>query len=137
VERITMKVAIPSQGDTGLKEGISEHFGRSPNYTIIDTKTDKIEILNNTSHHMGGVGYPPEILRDAGVEALICRGLGLRAIQMFKEEGIKVYVGASGTVGDALESWKAGELSEASEEGACQQHAFRGPLHGTGLCRKR
>ena len=127
-----MKIAVPTDGDGGLSEPIGRHFGRVRNYTIVDSETNEVTILPNTSHHMGGAGYPPEILSDAGVDIMLCSGLGRRAIQMFEEMGVRVYVGAAGTVKDATESWKSGELEEATDANACAQHAFRGEKHGRG-----
>jgi len=132
-----MKIAVPTDGDKGLNELIGQHFGRVKYYTLVDTETNEVRVIPNTSHHMGGVGYPPEILADAGVDILLCSGLGKRAVQMFREKKIKVYVGAYGTVGDAIESYTTGDLIEASEDSACSQHAFRSHLHGTGSCGKK
>lgn len=127
-----MKIGIPSMGKKGLNEMVGEHFGRVPAYTIIDTETEAVSILPNTSEHLGGRGYPAQILSQHGVDAMICSGIGRRAISMFNEKGIKVYVGASGTVGETLESFKRGELTECDEDGACTQHAFRGKGGGMG-----
>jgi len=132
-----MKIAVPTIGSRGLEELIGEHFGRTQTYTIVDSESNKIKTIDNTSHHMGGQAYPPELLSKEGVEAILCSGMGGRAIRMFREHNISVYVGAFGTVKDALESWRAGELQEADESNACSQHAFRGPLHETGLCKKK
>lgn len=120
-----MKIAVPTMGDGGLEELVGEHFGRVPAYTVTDTETGRIEMVPNTSHHMGGQGYPPELLHTAGVEILLCRGLGRRAVAMFEEMGIRVFVGAHGTVEEALHLWRQGGLQEATDENACQQHAFR------------
>ncbi len=131
-----MKIAVPTNGDKGLSEKVGEHFGRAPTYTIVDEESGKVTVLQNTSNHMGGQRHPPEILADAGVEVLLCRGLGRRAIQMFKEKEIEVYCDASGSVDDAIKQWKQGDLVLASEDTACTQHAFRSHLHGTGNCKK-
>jgi predicted Fe-Mo cluster-binding NifX family protein len=74
---------------------------------------------------MGGEGYPPEIMAKEGADVLICRGLGRRAITMFKEFGIEVYIGAFGTVEDAIKDYKQGKLQKAGLSDACGQHAFR------------
>ena len=132
-----MKIAVPTISKKGFEDLIGQHFGRSPTYTIVDSESSAVKVVNNTSHHMGGSGYPPELLSKKGVKAILCSGMGSRALQMFKDAGIKVYVGAFGTVADAIESWRNGELQEADETHACTQHAFRGPLHGTGLCKKK
>ena len=86
-------------------------------------------MIPNTSEHGGGQGYPPEIMVKEGVNVMVCRGLGRRAIAMFEEMGIDVYIGASGTVKDAVEAFKQGTLQKASEGNACEQHAFRDRHH--------
>ena len=120
-----MKVCIPTMGNNGMDEFVGEHFGRVPTYTIVDTKTNNVNVIDNTSEHTGGSGYPPEIIAKTGAEVMLCGGLGHRAIGMFEELGIMVYVGASGTVKDAVRMWQDGKLQPATDENACKQHAFR------------
>ncbi len=119
-----MIVAVPTNGKKGLDEQVGEHFGRVPTYTLVDTEKGGARVIVNTSEHMGGVGMPPELLAKEGANVLVCQGLGRRAIQMFDERGIEVYVGASGTVQMAIEAWRAGKLAKASESSGCEQHAF-------------
>ncbi|MGQ9718519.1 MAG: NifB/NifX family molybdenum-iron cluster-binding protein [Nitrososphaerales archaeon] len=109
----------------GLDDNVSEHFGRAPTFTIIDLGTNEVKVLPNTSEHMGGSGYPPQILADAGVDVMLCSGLGPRAIQMFEQFGIEVYVGAYGTVREAIQAWQAGRLQVATDENACRTHRHR------------
>jgi len=125
-----MKVCIPTMGGRGLDEELGEHFGRVPTYTLVDTETNEVSIIDNTSEHTGGVGYPPEIIANAGAEVMICSGLGRRAILMFQQKGIMVYVGAYGKVRDALQMWEQGQLQVATDESACMQHAYRGEGKG-------
>jgi predicted Fe-Mo cluster-binding NifX family protein len=117
-----LKVCVPTMGDKGFDESVSEHFGRAPTFTIIDVKTNEAKVLSNTSQHMGGSGYPPQIMVNAGVDVMLCSGLGPRAIQMFEEFGIEVYVGAYGTVREAVQAWQAGKLQVATDENACKAH---------------
>jgi predicted Fe-Mo cluster-binding NifX family protein len=121
----SMKICIPTNGNNGLDEAIGEHFGRVPTYTIVDLDTNEVKVVPNTSEHMGGVGYPPEIMVREGVNVLVCRGLGQRAIGMFAETGIDVYIGASGTVKDAISAFRQGQLKKADIGDACGRHAFR------------
>jgi len=130
-----MKIAVPTMGDKGLDEAVGEHFGRVPTYTIVNTETNEVGIIGNTSQHMGGQGYPPDILAEEGVDVMICSGLGHRAIMMFQEYGIRVFVGAHGPVKNAVYLWKKGRLQEATDETACRQHAFRGEKHGSEVCK--
>ncbi len=124
-----MKVCIPTLGDKGLDEQIGQHFGRVPTYTIVDTETNEVKVIPNSSHHMGGSGYPPELMANAGVDVMVCSNLGHRAIGLFEGYGIRVYIGAHGTVRDAVDSWSGGMLQEATNESACREHRFRGEKH--------
>lgn len=124
-----MKVCIPTMGDSGLDDVVGEHFGRVPTYTIVDLETNDVKVVQNTSEHMGGIGYPPEIMAREGVHVLVCQGLGRRAISMFAETGIDVYIGASGTVKDAIAAFRQGLLQKAGADDACGRHAFRDQHH--------
>jgi predicted Fe-Mo cluster-binding NifX family protein len=130
-----MKICIPTNGNNGLDEYIGEHFGRVQTYTIIDLETSEIKVVPNTSHHMGGQGYPPELMKKEGVNILVCRGLGRRAIGMFEEFGIDVYIGATGKVKDAIDAFKQGELRKAGIDDACGRHAFRDLHHHDHNCK--
>ena len=48
---------------------------------------------------------------------------------MFEELGIDVYIGASGTVKDAVNAFKQNKLQKASIDDACGQHTFRDQHH--------
>ncbi len=127
-----MKICIPSMGNRGLDEQVGEHFGRVPIYTIYDSDTKDIKAVPNDSSHTGGSGYPAENIAKLGVDIMLCGGLGKRAIQMFEEAGICVYMGATGTIKDAISSWENNSLEQATKDTACDQHAFRGEGHGDG-----
>lgn len=127
-----MKICIPTMGDKGMDEQVGAHFGRTLTYTMVDMETGDVQVIRNTTTHMGGTGYAPELIHDNGADVMLCGGLGRKAIQMFHEKDILVYVGATGTVSDAIDMWKAGQLQAATSETACQQHAFQGEGHGDG-----
>jgi predicted Fe-Mo cluster-binding NifX family protein len=116
-----MRICIPTEGNGGLDDRVCEHFGRSPTYTIYDTETGEVEILPNTSEHFGGSGLPAELLAQAGVNVVLCAGLGPRAIALLAQYGIEVHTGAFGTVREAIQAWQAGRLSGAEP---CERHLF-------------
>ena len=124
-----MKICIPTIGENGLDNLVGEHFGRVPTYTIVDLDTNKVKVIPNTSEHMGGQGHPPEIMAREGVNVMVCRGLGRRAITMFEEFGIDVYIGATGTVRDAIDAFRQEKLQKASMDDACGRHTFRDQHH--------
>jgi predicted Fe-Mo cluster-binding NifX family protein len=117
-----MKVSIPVMGENGLDEKVGGHFGKSPAYAIYDSETKAIKTIKNSSEHLGGTGLPPELLAKNGVNVVVCSGLGPKAIDMLSSFNITVYVGASGTVKDALDAWQNGKLELASADNACKEH---------------
>lgn len=124
---VHMKISIPSIGKGGLEDAVCQHFGTAPVYTVFDTETGEVLVLANTSEHTGGVGHPPEIISAAGVQVMLCGGLGRKAVTMFNDLGIDVFVGAKGCVKDAIESWESGKLQAATSDTACSGHG-----HGHG-----
>jgi len=71
-----MKLCIPTKGSGGMNAEVNLHFGRAPTFTVVDTKTNDVKVMDNTSRHMGGKGYPLEIMRRDGVEIMPWSGLG-------------------------------------------------------------
>lgn len=117
-----MKIVIPTNDRKGLEDVVSEHFGRCQTYTFLDKKGKVLEIIDNTSEHMGGVGLPPELMKKHGADILLCNGLGPRAINLCKDLGIDVYVCHVNTVKEAFEMWKNNEIKKASLENVCEEH---------------
>lgn len=117
-----MKIAIPTRGDRGLDEQISGHFGRAPTFTIWDSESEGLRVIQNRGKHMGGAESPPNILAKEEVSLLICSGLGPKAFNRLGELGIQIMIGAEGTVADTLRMWKEGKLKEADFESACANH---------------
>jgi predicted Fe-Mo cluster-binding NifX family protein len=117
-----MKISIPTIDENGLDGIVEQHFGKAPTYTIIDSETEEVIVISNDSEHTGGVGLPPEYLHKNGVDIMLCGGLGFKAVRMFESYGIKVFVGAGGTVRDTFEAWKAGKLQNANADNSCSEH---------------
>jgi len=108
--------------DRGLDDMLSAHFGRAQTFTIVDIETSEVEIVPNTSEHMGGSGLPPELIASKGAHIMLVGGLGPNAVQMFEQYGIDVFVGATGTVKGVIKDWQDGSLEEATDENICREH---------------
>ena len=117
-----MKIVVPTNAKKGLDDKIARHFGRCLTYTFLNEKGEVIEIINNTSEHMGGTGLPPELMKKHGADILLCKDLGPRAIDLCKELGIDVYVYRAETVRDIFELWQNKKLKKAGVEDTCEQH---------------
>ena len=100
-----MKVAISTDGDS-----VSAHFGRCPEFTIVDIKDDKVEkteTVQNPGHQPGNI---PQFLHQKGVICIICGGMGMRAAGFFEEFGIQTIVGINGKIDDVIKELLKGTL---------------------------
>ena len=120
-----MKICIPTVDNKGVESTISSHFGQTLFFMIIDDETKGMRIVENTAKggHQGSAGPTPgQLIVEQEVDAVLCGGLGVRAVRMFEQAGIHVFNQASGTVADAMEAYKEGKLPEATDATACQKH---------------
>ena len=89
-----MKVAIPSEKPGGLQASRSEHFGHCDVFTVVELQENSVshvEVGANVPHGAGGCVGPVNLLKDAGVEAIVVAGIGARPMQGFTDAGIRVY----------------------------------------------
>jgi len=85
-------------------------------------KGEVIEIIDNTSEHMGGSGLPPELMKKHQADVLLCGDIGPRAISLCTELGIEVYICRVSTVKEAFDLWQKNQLKKADTGDACEQH---------------
>jgi predicted Fe-Mo cluster-binding NifX family protein len=114
-----MKIAITSMGGK-LEDKVDPRFGRCHYFILFDTKTNKFEAVENTgAQGMGGVGIlSGQLMADKGVEVVLTGSCGPNAFQTLQTAGIKVITGATGTVQDTINKFKAGELKAISQANA-------------------
>jgi predicted Fe-Mo cluster-binding NifX family protein len=114
-----MKYAIPIDNMESWDSEIGYHFGRVPFFAIWNDEDDSLDIIENKSSHRGGTKLPAEFLADH-CNGILCSGIGSRAISLCKQYDVRVFMGATGTVKDTVEMYKAGKLNEASPDEGCQ-----------------
>lgn len=117
-----MKIVIPTNNKKGINDIVTEHFGRCNTYTFLDDKGEVIEIIDNTSEHMGGTGLPPELMKKHKANVLLCKGLGPRALNLCKQLGIDVYVCQVNTVKEMFDLWKNNKIKKAGFNDICEEH---------------
>ncbi len=128
----------PSQGETGIFHGkiaiategsqVAPHFGRCSGYTVVKVQDGKAidrGIIPNPGHQPGLL---PRYLGEMGVDWVIAGGMGMRAQNLFAEQGILTVIGVTGTVDTALQDFLSGKL--AGGESLCS-HPYE---HGHGDC---
>jgi predicted Fe-Mo cluster-binding NifX family protein len=117
-----MKIVVPTDGRGGLSEKVAEHFGRCLTYTFLDENGKILEIIDNTSEHMGGQGLPPELMKKHEANVLLCHDLGPRALNLCTELGIEIYCSQAETVREIFKEWKDNKLKKASSQDVCEEH---------------
>jgi len=121
-----MRICIPTETKNGKMAAVYEHFGSAPYFTVYDTEMDTVEVIDNSNqHHTQGMCQPMSALVDKKLDAVVCGGMGARAIQKLNEGGIKVYRAIAGTVSDIASQFIKGNIQEITVENACTQHNCR------------
>ncbi len=107
-----MIIAIPSEFPGGLEAEVAPHFGHCAAFTLVqveDGEVTKVGILPNQGHVQGGCMAPVMLLKQAGADALISGGMGMRPLAGFQQVGIQVYFSEEeAIVGDAVKRVLAG-----------------------------
>jgi predicted Fe-Mo cluster-binding NifX family protein len=65
------------------------------------------------------------MLNDKHIDAVVCGGMGARAVLGLNGSGIKVYRVVGGTVEETIEKWKGHSFEEITVENACSEHKCR------------
>lgn len=107
-----MKMAITSTDQT-LDAQLDQRFGRAKLFLVIDTETDEVQVVDNQQNLNAAQGagiQAAETVINQGAEVLITGHCGPNAFRTLQAAGVKVIVGAQGTVGQAVEKFKKGEL---------------------------
>ncbi len=101
-----MRICIPTETDSGLKAIVYAHFGSAPYFTIYDSEKDTFEVVENSNqHHAHGTCHPLGMLNGKHIDAVVCSGMGARAVSGLNGSGIRVvpYKGRSFAVYDGDE----------------------------------
>jgi predicted Fe-Mo cluster-binding NifX family protein len=118
-----MKLCIPTATSDGKSAMVHAHFGGAPYFTIYDTEKGEVEVINNDNqHHSHGMCHPMNALVGKNIDAVVCGGMGARAIMKLNEAGIKAYRAIPGSVEDIAKQFAKGGLEEITAQNACQQH---------------
>jgi predicted Fe-Mo cluster-binding NifX family protein len=111
-----LKIAITSTG-ADMEADVDPRFGRAKYLILYDTDAGAFSALDNSEavNATQGAGIQAgQNIANAGVEALITGNCGPKAFSVLSSAGVKVYIGASGTVREALDAYQAGTLTPAN-----------------------
>ncbi|UCG50270.1 MAG: NifB/NifX family molybdenum-iron cluster-binding protein [Phycisphaerales bacterium] len=118
-----MRICIPTTSDRGPDSNVHKHFGSAPYFTICDTETATFETIENTNgRHVHGACRPMARLAGSGIDAVVCRAMGRRALQQLNRNGLKAYRADASTVSQIVKMCADGAIEEMTAESACTNH---------------
>lgn len=97
------------------------HFGHTEAFKIYEIAEGKVHSAQVIPTNGSGHGALAGFLKELGVHALICGGMGMGARMALAEAGIVVYAGVTGLADDAVACFLSGGLSYTSEA-TCDHH---------------
>lgn len=110
-----MIIAVPY--DNG---NIFQHFGKAEAFMLYDvngsTYTSSLLSAEGHSHH-----ELAPFLKDHGVNAVICGGMGQGMVNALTACGIRIYGGSSGSCEEAVQKFLSQGLTEKVESCHCHQ----------------
>lgn len=100
-----MKIAVTCENGQ-----IFQHFGHTEKFKVYQAENGQIISSAILSANGSGHGALVGLLKDSGVDILLCGGIGGGAKAALAEMGITLYGGLSGAADKAVEDYLAGTL---------------------------
>ena len=105
------KICITAEGDN-LDSKVDPRFVRCKSFIIVDIATMETEAVSNPNiDSMGGAGIQSgQLIAEKQIKVVLTGNVGPNAFQTLQAAGVDIITGVSGTVGEAVEKYKAGQL---------------------------
>ena len=112
---------------------VFQHFGHTEAFKVYDVENQQIQKSQIVPTNGSGHGALAGFLRDAGVDALICGGIGGGAQAALAQVGINIYGGVDGNTDEAVAALISGTLNYQANV-QCNHHdqACEGGEHSHG-----
>ena len=101
-----MKIAVTYEA--GM---VFQHFGHTETFKVYEEDNGEIVRTQVVGTEGSGHGALAEMLKELGVEVLICGGIGGGARMALLTAGIEIFGGVSGNADEAVEAYLSGTLS--------------------------
>ena len=114
-----MKIVIPVVDESGLEARISEHFGRTPFFAVIDLdENGQItgqKTVPNAGEHFGGGGRRADFILNLKPNVIISYGMGPRGLSIYQSKRVAVLKANSPKVKDVIMAYNKNTLEELTE----------------------
>ena len=129
-----MKLAISATGKD-LNARIDPRLGRAPYFAIVDTETMDLQVVDNENmNRPSGAGIQTAgCIAAQGVGAVLTGNCGPKALEALSTAGIKVFTGHTGTIREAVEHYRNGDLTATVAATVPEQSGAGFPKTGEGF----
>lgn len=111
-----MKICITSDGNN-IDSKVDPRFGRCQYFIFIDTDSLAFEAVQNPNiNSMGGAGIQSgQFVSEKHVKTVLTGNVGPNAFKTLQAAGVDIVTGVTGTVKEAIEKYKKGELKATKD----------------------
>ena len=112
-----MIIAVTSQGKN-LKADVDPRFGRAKHFLLVDSESMRLEVVENRQNlnlPQGAGIQAAQNVASHQPEVVLTGNCGPKAFKTLRAAGIKVVVGVSGKIEDAVRSYVRQELEHAED----------------------
>ncbi|MBO4676979.1 MAG: FKBP-type peptidyl-prolyl cis-trans isomerase [Oscillospiraceae bacterium] len=123
-----MKIAVTYENGS-----VFQHFGHTEQFKVYEISGG--QVISSQLLNAGGNGHEAlaTLLKEHGIDVLICGGIGGGAAAALSEQGVELCAGASGDADEAVAAYLRGELADTGvncdhhgEEHSCGGHEEEG-----------
>jgi predicted Fe-Mo cluster-binding NifX family protein len=136
---LKMKIAVSASG-RDLDAQIDSRFGRCAYFIIVETDDMGFEVFDNEGIALGGGAgiQSAQFVASKGVKTIITGNVGPNAVRTLTAAGIEVIAGQGGTIRQAIDDYKKGNLKSTSEPNVADHYGMGGgkaqnPIGGMGM----
>ena len=123
VGRMDVRIVIPVLEESGLNARLSEHFGRTQYFAVIELdengRVSNQRTVPNVGEHLGGSGRRADFILQLKPNAIITFGMGPRGLNIYQSVRVAVLRANANTVGEVIAAYNKDELEELTE--GCHQ----------------
>lgn len=111
-----MKIAVSAMGGTAEAQ-VDSRFGRCGYFVFYDSETEEFESTVNESQSAGGGAgvSAAQTVEKHGAKMVLTGNVGPNAARALQAADIQFVIGVSGTVREAINRYKAGELTSVEK----------------------
>ena len=112
-----LRVAFPTNDRTHVEE----HFGHAREFAFVDIENGSTKATEYIVPPPHSPGVIPKFVGEQNANVIITGGMGQMAVDLFKQQGLEVILGAQGTIDEVLSVYLGGTL-ESSGSVCDHQH---------------